>query len=44
MQSAKNDKSVLRALPVYDDDIYEGLDAVYWLENNGPFLILIREL
>ena len=23
--------------------IYEGLDGVYWLENNGHFLILIRE-
>ena len=22
---------------------YEGLDGVYWLENNMPFLILIRE-
>ena len=22
---------------------YEGLDGVYWLENNGHFLILIRE-
>ena len=23
--------------------IKEGLDGVYWLENNGHFLILIRE-
>ena len=22
---------------------YEGLDGVYWLENNGHFLILIRK-
>ena len=25
------------------EQMYEGLDGVYWLENNGHFLILIRE-
>ena len=37
-KNISNDQELLRS-----DPISEGLDGVYWLENNGHFLILIRE-
>ena len=37
------DKAFKHVVPIDVSHKTEGLDGVYWLENNGHFLMLIRE-